>query len=315
VFRVQLALGALGVSAAGAAVVAAADSVHRASGGAHHVVIAGQQFTYPAINAAAAVLLALAALGAAVLAMLARGSWRQLRDYRNFVHGIAIVGALPRHPGVIVVDDPTPQAFCAGYLRPRVYISRGALDLLSEEELEAVLFHEDHHRATRDPLRFACARVLTQALFFLPALRPLADRYGDLAEQRADEAAVRGSAGEPAPLAGALLAFDAAAPAGVAGISPARVDSLLGQSPRWRFPSPVVALSIAALSAMVVLVWKASATASAHATLNLPVLSSQPCMLVLALMPAMVCLAAPVPSRDQLRTVVRLGDVVPVTSS
>jgi hypothetical protein len=292
VFRTQLGLGALGIGAAGTAVVAAAGSVHRASRGANHVVIAGQELTYPAINAAAAILLALAGLGVVVLAMLARGSWRQVRDYRSFVHGIAIAGALPRHPGAIVIDDPSPQAFCAGYLRPRVYVSRGALELLSEPELEAVLLHEDQHRVTRDPLRFACARLLAQALFFLPALRRLGDRYADLAEERADQAAVRGSAGEPAPLAAALLAFDAAAPAGVAGISPARVDSLLGQAPRRRFPSPVVALTLATLCSAVVLVWRASATASAHATLDLPVVSSKPCMLVLALIPALVCLAA-----------------------
>jgi hypothetical protein len=292
VFLTQLALGGLGVGVASAAVVAAAESVHRGARGAHRVVIAGQELTYPAVNAAAAVLLALAALGAVVLAMLVRGGWRQLRDYRRFVRGFGVVGALPRHPGAIVIDDPSPQAFCAGYLRPKVYISRGALELLSERELDAVLFHEDHHRATRDPLRFACARVIGQALFFLPALRPLGDRYGDVAEQLADQAAVRRSGGEPAPLAAALLAFDAAAPAGVAGISPARVDSLLGESQRWRFPSPVIALSLATLCTMVVVAWRASATAAAHATFNLPVLSSKPCMLVLALVPALVCLAA-----------------------
>src|SRR5712671_5277069 len=67
VFRSQVALGAVGVVAAGAAVVTAADSVHRASRGTHHVVIAGLHFTYPAVNVAAALLLALAALGLFVL--------------------------------------------------------------------------------------------------------------------------------------------------------------------------------------------------------------------------------------------------------
>jgi hypothetical protein len=164
--------------------------------------------------------------------------------------------------------------------------------LLSGEELAAVLFHEDHHRSSRDPLRFACGQVLSQALFFMPALRPLDERYQELAEQNADEAAVRASAGERGPLASALLAFDAAAPVGAAGISPERVDTLLGQPPRWRLPSPLIAVSLVALSSLVVLVWRASAAASAHATFNLPVISSQPCMLVLALLPAAVLLAA-----------------------
>jgi Peptidase family M48 len=292
VFRSQLALGAVGLAAATAAVITAAGSVHGVARGTNEVVIAGQRLTYPTVNVAAGVLLALAGLGALVLAMIVRGAGRQARAYRSFVGGIPVRGSLPGHPAVSVIDDASPQAFCAGYLRPRVYISRGALELLSEAELNAVLSHEDRHRSTRDPLRFACGRVLSQALFFLPALRPLGDRYEELAEQQADAAAVRASEGEAGPLAAALLTFEAAAPAGAAGISNERVESLLGQPSGWRLPSPLLAASLAALSVLVVLTWRASGAASAHATFNLPVVSSQPCMLVLALVPAAAVLAA-----------------------
>jgi Peptidase family M48 len=287
-----------------AAVVAAASSIHRSARGDHHIVVAGQQFTYPALNVAAVLLLVTAALGVVVLGVLLRASWRQLQGYRHFVQGIKILGSLPAHPGVRVIDDASPQAFCAGYLRPTIYISRGALELLSDEELGAVLSHEDWHRANRDPLRFACARVLSQALFFLPALRPLDDRYRELAEQSADQAAVVRSAGERAPLAAALLAFDAGTPAGAAGISPERVDSLLGRPPRWRFPSPLVAISLITLGSLVVLLWRASTAAAAHASFNLPVLSSQPCMLVLALIPLALCVAA-FAGRRRLAEIVR----------
>jgi Zn-dependent protease with chaperone function len=291
VFGLELALGLCGLLATGLAVGAAAASVHRQSSG-REIVIGGQYFTYPTVNVAAAVLLALAALGLIVLAIAARASWRQLWAYRRFVRGIPVVGQLPGSSGVTVIDDPNPQAFCAGYLRPSIYISSGALELLSEDELSAVLGHEEHHRAVRDPLRFAFANVLSQALFFLPALRPLGDRYREIAEQRADEAAVRGSAGEKGPLAGALLAFDAVESPGAAGITPERVDSLLGRANYWSLPSFLIAASLAVLSAIVVLAWRASEAASAHATFNLPVLSSQPCMLVLAMLPILVCAAA-----------------------
>jgi Zn-dependent protease with chaperone function len=170
VFRLQVALGTIGLTAVGAAVADAASSVHRVAGSPHEVLVAGQRFSYPAVNVAAAVLLVLAGLGAIVLGTMARGVWRQLRAYRRFVRSIPLLGPLPGYPGVSVIDDPGAQVFCAGYLRPRVYISRGALELLSGEELRAVLSHEDRHRSTRDPLRFACGRILSQALFFLPAL-------------------------------------------------------------------------------------------------------------------------------------------------
>jgi hypothetical protein len=288
VFGLQLALGAGGLAAAVATVAAAVGSVHREGGGAPDIVIAGQRFTYPTVNVAAALLLALAAVGAAVITIALKASWSQLREYRRFVRGVVLLGPLPGHPGINVIADPAPHAFCAGYLRPSIYVSTGALAVLSDDELAAVLVHEDHHRTLRDPLRLASSRILSQALFFLPALPSLGDRYSDLAEERADAAAVR-AAGETGPLAAALLAFDAAAPPGVSGISPGRVDSLLGQPPGWRLPSSLVAISLATLSLLTVLIWRASAAASAHATFNLPVLSSQPCILFLALVPTLGC--------------------------
>jgi Zn-dependent protease with chaperone function len=301
VFRVHLALGALGLIGASTAVATAGASVHHDPRGAHDVVILRGHFTYPAVNAAAAVLLVLAGLGLAVVTILVLACWRQLRAYRHFVGDVRVLGPLPGHPDVTVIADQTPQAFCAGYLRPRIYVSAGALELLASDELAAVVLHEKHHLSARDPLRLGCARVLSEALFFLPALRPLSDRYSELAEQRADEAAILAAGGATAPLASALLAFEAGAPGGSAGISPERVDSLLGKSTRRQLPTGLIGLSLAAVSLLIVLVWRASAVASADATFNLPLVSSQPCMLVLALLPVVICLVS-IGSRRLLRT-------------
>jgi Zn-dependent protease with chaperone function len=298
---VQLALGAAGLIGASAALTTAVASVHHDPRGAHDVLVLGGHFTYPAVNVAAVVLLVLAALGLAVVTTLVLATWRQLRAYRRFVGDVRVLGPLPGQPDVTVIADPTPQAFCVGYLRPRIYVSAGARELLAPDELAAVVLHEKHHRSARDPLRLGCARVLSEALFFLPALRPLGDRYSELAEQRADEAAIRGAAGSAAPLASALLAFEASAPAGSAGISPERVDSLLGKGGGRRLPTGLIGVSLAAASLLIVLVWRASAVASADATFNLPVLSSQPCMLVLALLPAFICLGS-IGGRRLLRT-------------
>jgi Zn-dependent protease with chaperone function len=291
VFGLQLAIGACGLVAASAALGAAVGSVHRESASGHEIVVMGQRLTYPTVNVAAAVLLALAAVGAIVIAIALTAGLRQLRVHRRFVRGIGVLGPLPGQPNVTLIDDPEPHAFCAGYVRPRIYVSTGALDVLSDDELAAVLLHEDHHRVLRDPLRLACAQILSQALFFLPALQSLGDRWSDLAEERADDAAVQ-AAGDKGPLAAALLAFDDRTPPGSSGISPQRVDSLLGHPVRWRLPSALIAASLAVLSALIVLVWRASAAASAHATFDLPVLSSQPCMLMLALLPVLGCAAA-----------------------
>jgi Peptidase family M48 len=284
--------GTSGLAAAAVAVGAAIGSVHRAAMGAGHLAVAGLALSYPELNGAEWLLIGLAAVGATAITVACRASWHQRRVYRQFLERLDVIGHLERHPTVEVIAGSRPEAFCAGYLRPTVYISKGALDSLTIPELEAVLAHEHHHRLARDPLRFAVGRILTRASFFVPVLRPLFDRDADLAELNADGAAVKASNGRQGPLASALLVFDASAPPGVSGISSERVDSLLGEPVRWRLPVWLMAASFAVLSALSVLIWQVSALASARATFNLPLLSSQPCVAIMLALPMLGCAAA-----------------------
>ncbi|MBI3988878.1 MAG: M56 family metallopeptidase [candidate division NC10 bacterium] len=87
-----------------------------------------------------------------------------------------------------------PLAFTAGFFRPVVCISAGLVDLLSEGELRAVLFHERAHAKRRDPLCFWIVRLLKDALWFLPMARLLAAAVADLAEQAADDHALMADA-------------------------------------------------------------------------------------------------------------------------
>jgi Zn-dependent protease with chaperone function len=133
-----------------------------------------------------------------------------------------------------VIEDDHAQAFCLGYFRPRIFVSTGALEKLSAEELRAVVAHEAHHAGRRDPLRLLVGRAVAEALFFLRPLRSIVKRYAELAELAADEAAVRDTGTQP--LASALLSFgEHRTPAGVTGIAPERVDHLTGEPARWRF--------------------------------------------------------------------------------
>lgn len=291
VVRFAALLGACGVLASAAAVGAAIGSVHRSTTAAPHLELIGLRFSYPSLNPAEWLLVAVALLGAAAALVAARACWRQRVAYREFLDRLEVVGRLEGDPSVRVIADPRPQAFCAGYLRPTVYISRRALELLNKAELKAVLAHEHHHRRVRDPLRFACGRILAQALFFVPVLRSLYERYADLAELSADHAAIIASAGRQAPLASALLVFDASAPPGVSGISSQRVDSLLGNPVRWQPPWWLMSASIVSLLSLALLIWRTSEVASAHATLNLPFLTSTPCLVMSLLLPALGCLA------------------------
>lgn len=293
-----LALGIGGLLLAGTGVAAGIASVHHASAGPRELLLVGLHFTYPTINTAGALLLAVGATGGMAIIVAIRACWREVRGYRALIVQVGPVKALDKDARVSVIADPLAQEFCAGYLRPKVYVSRGTVELLTDSELDAVLAHEHHHRRLRDPLRLAYSRILSEALFFVPVLTALSERYAELAEVSADRAAVRASDGEAAPLASALLAFAESGPPGVTGISPERVDSLLGEPINRRLPLRVLALSLAVLAGMSILLWLVRGTASAHATFNLPLLSAQPCVVILTIIS---CLCGRALARSPLR--------------
>lgn len=105
----------------------------------------------------------------------------------------------------VVAGLPNP-AFTAGWLRPRVFLDAGLVELLERDELAAVLAHEGAHAARRDPLRLSILRFLACTLFFLPALRRLAADAADESEIAADDAAANiASPGAPLALASAIV--------------------------------------------------------------------------------------------------------------
>ncbi|GAB1341675.1 M56 family metallopeptidase [Gemmatimonas sp.] len=109
----------------------------------------------------------------------------------------------------VVAELPMP-AFTAGWLFPRVYIAEALLAsdvALSGDELVAVLAHEAAHVRRRDPLRFLLLRVLARALFWVPALRAVAEDIADEAEIIADDTASHVT--DPFTVASALVKLGA----------------------------------------------------------------------------------------------------------
>src|SRR4051794_28441935 len=168
--------------------------------------------------------------GSLALASLVEGAAsaaRQIRRHRR------LVGLLPReaakqHDAVVVFEDARPLAFCAGLLRPRVFVSTGAARRWSEKELTAVIDHERHHARARDCVRLLIGRAIADALFYVPGARPLADRHAGLLDLSADAAVV--ARGGRVSLANALLAASD-------DVHPERVDGLLGVAPGWALPA------------------------------------------------------------------------------
>jgi Zn-dependent protease with chaperone function len=294
-------LALLGAGVTAVALFAAARSVRWDVPSAAALIEACQSFALPQLTTMSVLTLLLGSGAFAVLALAGRSVVRQTRASRRFLAGLQIIGPAPCGlPSTFVFADEAPQAFCAGLLRPRIFVSTGAIAALADDELQAVLAHERHHAGCRDPLRLLLARTASDALFFLPGMRQLADRYAALAELAADRAAVRANGGDRRSLAAALLAFDAATSTAVVGIAPERVDSLLGDRPAWQLPLALVASALVVLTAIAGVAVRV-AEASAHTALNLPLLLANACMLAMATVPLAVGAAALLGSRRALR--------------
>ena len=91
---------------------------------------------------------------------------------------------------VVFLHLSTPHAFCLGFWKPRIWLTSGLVELLTNEELAAVLAHEAHHCRQRDPLRLVISRMLKSAFFFLPIVHDLV-RAAELQQEiDADQAAI-----------------------------------------------------------------------------------------------------------------------------
>lgn len=285
-WSLSLAVALLGLSATVAAGAVAVTRVDFAEPSFAELMAACQRWVFPHLTTASVLILALGSVSLAAVALCVRSAARQLLAARRFERQLPVAGDLIGVPAGWVVADSAPHAFCLGWLRPRIYLSQGALEVLDVAEREAVIAHERHHGRRRDPLRLLLARSLGEGLFFLPVLRRLAERYAALAEVAADEAAVKASRG-PHPLAAALLAFDTHPSPVVVGIAPERVDSLLGQRARFELPVLLLAGGLATI-AVLAAVTVGMARATGHATIELPALAAQACMLAMAAVPLMM---------------------------
>ncbi len=145
----------------------------------------------------------------------ARSLWRQIRASRALAGRVnALVVVQPDQlqqaasragldGRVVLVDCPEWFSFAYGALTPRVAVSRGLLEGVSVEELQAVLEHERYHVRNLDPLKVLIVRALPATFFFLPVLGSLRTRYVAGRELAADRRAVQACGRKP--LVSALL--------------------------------------------------------------------------------------------------------------
>jgi len=151
------------------------------------------------------------------------------------------------------LEHPSLAAFVAGALHPTVYVTAGLTASLGRDELLAVLVHEHDHAVRREPLRRALREALVFLVPFLPLVTWWSERQTEVAELRADAAAVT-RVGCRA-VARALWALDAsprvARSAAFGGATTSRVAQVLGdpislpRPPVWLFATSAVGMGTA----------------------------------------------------------------------
>lgn len=170
--------------------------------------VAGDACT-PAVYGSAAYELGLAAFCALACCAAVVAAWRYGRRVHGArkqtrAHGQAarIVGRALPGTGAVVLDDPRPAAYCAA---GTIVVTSGALGVLDDDQLSAVLAHERGHLRGRHHLLTLMLRGLTAAFPGVPLFSRGPAEVSRLAEMSADDTAAR-AAGRPA-LITALIAI------------------------------------------------------------------------------------------------------------
>jgi hypothetical protein len=225
--RLELALGLLWMTVAVAIFVVALDTI------SHHGLALEPR-------------IALAALDGVIVGRALASLARRLRAERTLQRTLKLARTEVVHGHrVRVIRSDVLAAFCAGARRPELYVTEGTVRETGDAELRAILAHEEHHRARRDPLRLLLAGVISDAMRPLPPFSALAERHAALADLLADAASVDDARGDRAPLASAFMRFGA--------VAPERVDHLVGACPSPTVPAWLLLTAAAALAGLAAL--------------------------------------------------------------
>ncbi|CAM3417107.1 M56 family metallopeptidase [Stackebrandtia soli] len=199
--------------------------------------------------------------------------WRTMQARYRHRHLVGLVSspwpaARPGHGHVL--DHPVAAVYClpgrVAADAPRIVFTSGALATLDDEELAAVLEHENAHLTERHDLVAMPFFAWVSAFGWFPGVRRSRAAVGTLLELVADDRAA--NACDPAALASALVRIGTAGqggatPAGALAIDGTgvllRVRRLLHpppRSPRWRITAYAMAVGLVCLPAVVLLpVW------------------------------------------------------------
>lgn len=157
--------------------------------------------------------------------------------------------SVDRIPDAHILDDPRTTAYCIPGIRPRLVVSAGAVEALSEAELAAVMHHERAHVHGRHDIALFPFLSLACLLEWVPYVRRARRSVPVLLEMAADDAATRRSSRHALACALVTMAGSGGVPCGsfaaVATGVPDRLRRLIGARPNSaRVATAAMAVSV-----------------------------------------------------------------------
>lgn len=115
------------------------------------------------------------------------------RERRGHANALAFAGHHHAGLGAIVVEHAVPAAYClpGSDRRRQVVVTSAALQVLDDDQLSAVIAHEQAHLRERHHLISTIANGLYHAFPVVPLFRHARDEIGALIEMAADDVAAR----------------------------------------------------------------------------------------------------------------------------
>lgn len=91
---------------------------------------------------------------------------------------------------IVVINHHQSLAFSVGFRTPNIVLSTGLLEMLDEQELEAVIHHETYHQKNQDPLKTFLLQLVSQVMWYIPLTKWSYENYKIISELAADEYAI-----------------------------------------------------------------------------------------------------------------------------
>jgi len=217
----------------------------------------------PVVYRSALYELSVAAVTALVTLAAAVALWRygrrtQRARTRSRAHAQAALLAGRPLPGTgaVVLDDPRPAAYCVPGRPAAIVLTSGALAVLDDAQLTAVLAHERAHLSGRHHAVVLVTRGLAAAFPGVPLFGHGAAEVARLAEMSADDTAARRTGRSTLVAAllsiGTGIAVPAAVLAATACAVPVRVERML--QPARPLRDAATGLALAAIAALLILI-------------------------------------------------------------